>query len=206
MCPVYQCHQISLSWFGFMVVASLAVTLWEWMSLATICTVVKRLQTGATLSMCQWHTAWEQWASSVQETPICLVRVMLFWNKITVDQQQACKTIFFYQCDRELWSVGPARWHRLGAQEHPLIWWRPRKYHHLWRICGRSKCRPPGKKKRHLKRQLFPNPSSKAFVCIFVALKISRALLVTNTGSCWKLVNIDKDAANVCTLQFWQFH
>lgn len=48
--------------------------------------------------------------------------------------------------NRKLWSVGPARWHRLGAQEHPLIWWRPRKYHRLWRICGRSKCRPPGAK------------------------------------------------------------
>lgn len=54
----------------------------------------------------------------------------------------------FYARDRKLWPVGPARLHRLGAQEHPLIWWRPRKHHHLWRVCRWCKCQLPGEDKK----------------------------------------------------------
>lgn len=49
--------------------------------------------------------------------------------------------------DRKLRPLGPARFHRLGAQEHPLFRWRPWKHHHLWRVSRWCKCQLPGKDK-----------------------------------------------------------
>lgn len=50
----------------------------------------------------------------------------------------------FHAGNRKLRPVGPARFHRLGAQEHPLVRWRPWKHHHLWRVCRWCKCQLPG--------------------------------------------------------------
>lgn len=36
---------------------------------------------------------------------------------------------------RKLRPVGPASCYRLGPQEYPLIWRRPRQHHHLWGVC-----------------------------------------------------------------------
>lgn len=52
---------------------------------------------------------------------------------------------FLWSCGRKLRSVGPACRHRLGAQKHPLICWRPTKHHCFWRVCRWSKCWLPGK-------------------------------------------------------------
>lgn len=54
----------------------------------------------------------------------------------------------FHGGDRELRAVGPACFHRLGAQEHSLVRWRPWKHHHLWRVCRWCKCQLPGEEKK----------------------------------------------------------